>query len=516
MVGITATTNIFIRSINYNVNLAQTESRVFAPLAQQMRLDVVQIQQYLQDISATRAQDGLDKGFHEAGKHKDSFLACLSKFKELYVRENDKGRIDKVGKAEQAFHAYYEEGRKMAQAYIDGGPAMGNKFMRNFDESAETLNRNLDPFIEQQTTALHTSRTNIASSMHNLKLLTLIGSVISVVFGIFMAVFMPHKITTLLSKLITKLTDSTLQMAAASERILASSQSLSKTTSEQTASIEETSSTMEEISSMTVHNADNASEASEQAKACSNIVESGNNTIIEMDSAMQNITESSGKIADIIKIIDGIAFQTNLLALNAAVETTRAGEHGRGFAVVADEVRNLAQKSTAAARDITTLITDSVKKAETGMELVKKTKEVFSGVFTQAKKVYDLVNEIATASEEQTNGIVQISNAIHQMTQVVQQNALNTDETAASSEELSSQAQELKSIVDIIGAEVGIKSADMGREADACLKKEGARSKKMIADSSDNQNVYEGTDSYMHEVPDNLPYELSEKEPVMA
>ena len=215
---------------------------------------------------------------------------------------------------------------------------------------------------------------------------------------------------------------------------------------------------MEEISSMTRQNADNAAEAAKLAKACNSSVEQGNDTVIEMDGAMKNIAESSGKIADIIKIIEGIAFQTNLLALNAAVEAARAGEHGRGFAVVAEEVRNLAQRSSAAAKDITALITDSVKKAGTGTELVKNTREAFSGILTQVKKVTDLVNEIATASSEQTNGIEQISKAIQQMDQVVQQNAANAEETASASEELSSQAQGLNGLVDKIAAEVNMEN----------------------------------------------------------
>jgi len=277
------------------------------------------------------------------------------------------------------------------------------------------------------------------------------------------------KISSLFRNMLEELTSGATHVASASEQISASSQSLSESTSEQAASIEETSSTMEEISSMTKQNADNAVEASNLARSCNNTAVGGNTTVTEMDDAMKKIYESSGKIADIIKIIEGIAFQTNLLALNAAVEAARAGEHGRGFAVVAEEVRNLAHRSSAASKDITTLITDSVKKAETGTELVKKTKEVFSGVVSQIKKVTDLVNEIATASAEQNNGIEQISKAIQQMDQVVQQNAANAEETAAASEELTSQAEALNALVEKIGKEVGAKDSGDAAAAKALI-----------------------------------------------
>ncbi|MBM4054218.1 MAG: hypothetical protein FJ264_06000 [Planctomycetes bacterium] len=285
-----------------------------------------------------------------------------------------------------------------------------------------------------------------------------------------------NKISSLFKNLLAELTGSATQLASASEEISASSQSLSEASTQQAASIEETSSTMEEMSSMTKQNADNAKEAASLAKQCNDsvergniavvgTVESGNNAVIEMAGAMHEISESSGKIADIIKIIEGIAFQTNLLALNAAVEAARAGEHGRGFAVVAEEVRNLAHKSSTAAKDITTLITDSVKKAETGKELVDKTKsvlssavkqvkEVFSGVVEQVQRVVHLVNEISTASEEQANGIDQIGKTVQQMDQVTQQNAATAEETAAASEELTAQAQSLNDLVEKIGREV--------------------------------------------------------------
>ncbi|MBF8275122.1 MAG: methyl-accepting chemotaxis sensory transducer [Candidatus Brocadiaceae bacterium] len=277
-------------------------------------------------------------------------------------------------------------------------------------------------------------------------------------------------ISNVFREMLTELRGSSSQVSAASEQISSSSQSLSEATSEQAASIEETSSTMEEFSSMTTRNADNASEAAKLAAACNGTVEnatgtvdSGNKTVGEMDHAMKDISGSSGKIAGIIKIIEEIAFQTNLLALNAAVEAARAGEHGRGFAVVAEEVRNLAHRSSAAAKDITLLIADSVKKAEVGMELVGKTKgvfttiaKVFSGVVTQVKKVTDLINEISVSSQEQTNGIAQISKAIQQMDQVIQQNAATAEETAAASEELTAQAQGLNAIADNIGVAIGL------------------------------------------------------------
>ena len=302
-------------------------------------------------------------------------------------------------------------------------------------------------------------------------LIALIATGVSVSVGAFVTVLLPLKITTLFRNMVTELIYGASNVASASEQISASSQSLSEGASEQAASIEETSATMEEITSMTKQNADNALEASKLATACNLSVEHGNTTVVEMNSAMKNIHESSGKIADIIKIIEGIAFQTNLLALNAAVEAARAGEHGRGFAVVAEEVRNLAQRSSTASKDITTLITDSVHKETTGMELVKKTEDVFTGVVAQVKKVTDLVNEISSASDEQNNGIQQINKAIQQMDQVVQQNAANAEETAASSEELTAQAQALNDLVNKVGLEVGMENKASGAAVQSAVSK---------------------------------------------
>jgi methyl-accepting chemotaxis protein len=214
---------------------------------------------------------------------------------------------------------------------------------------------------------------------------------------------------------------------------------------------------MEEMATMTKQNADNATEAAKLVDMCSVSAESGNKAVVEMNSSMGEINASNKKIAEITKVIDGIAFQTNLLALNAAVEAARAGEHGKGFAVVAEEVRNLAQRSATAAKDTTTLIEDSVAKADNGAKLADKCRESLEDIVKNVSKVTDLTKEIANASSEQSEGIGQVSNAVQQMDQITQQNAASAEETASASEELSSQAESLLDQVKILSAQVGKK-----------------------------------------------------------
>jgi methyl-accepting chemotaxis protein len=175
---------------------------------------------------------------------------------------------------------------------------------------------------------------------------------------------------------------------------------------------------------------------------------------------MEDINTSSKKIAEITKVIDGIAFQTNLLALNAAVEAARAGEHGKGFAVVAEEVRNLAQRSATAAKDTTALIDDCVARAGSGAELAGKCSEALKGIVTNVKKASDLTKEITNASGEQSEGISQVNGAVQQMDQLTQQNAANAEETASASEELSAQAQNMKEQVYQLSLQVGAKADD--------------------------------------------------------
>ncbi|ODS31254.1 MAG: hypothetical protein SCARUB_03623 [Candidatus Scalindua rubra] len=281
--------------------------------------------------------------------------------------------------------------------------------------------------------------------------------------------FVVQPLVKALTRIIQNLSDAAGQVASASGQISASSQSLAQGSSEQASSIEETSATMEEMASVTKQNANNAGEAAKLVDMCSVTAENGNKAVTEMNSSMDEINASSKKIAEITKVIDGIAFQTNLLALNAAVEAARAGEHGKGFAVVAEEVRNLAQRSANAAKDTTVLIDDCVAKAGKGAELTGKCDEALQEIVKNVKKATDLTKEITNASTEQSEGIGQVNNAVQQMDQITQQNAANAEETASASEELSAQAQTLKEQVGILSLQVGSKNDGEVSHADQNL-----------------------------------------------
>ncbi|MBW3507437.1 MULTISPECIES: methyl-accepting chemotaxis protein [Janthinobacterium] len=224
---------------------------------------------------------------------------------------------------------------------------------------------------------------------------------------------------------------------------------LSSRTEEQASSLEETASSMEQLTSAVRQNADNARQANALAGAASDVAGKGGAVVGQVVQTMESINASSRKIVDIISVIDSIAFQTNILALNAAVEAARAGEEGRGFAVVASEVRNLAQRSASAAKEIKTLIGDSVEQVEIGSRLVHDAGKTMDEVVASVRQVADIMQEITAASAEQSAGIEQVNQAVLQMDQVTQQNAALVEEAAAAAESLQDQAQTLTELVGV-------------------------------------------------------------------
>jgi methyl-accepting chemotaxis protein len=252
-----------------------------------------------------------------------------------------------------------------------------------------------------------------------------------------------------LQEIIGKVRNGTETITIASSEIAAGNLDLSSRTEQQAASIEETASSMEELTSTVRQNAENAQQANTLANNASDIALRGGHVVSEVVQTMDDITNSSKRIVDIIGVIDGIAFQTNILALNAAVEAARAGEQGRGFAVVAGEVRTLAQRSAAAAKEIKTLIGDSVDKVDTGAKLVDQAGATMQEIVESVKRVTDIMSEITAATREQTAGIEQINQAISQMDQVTQQNAALVEQAAAASEAMQEQAGNLTQAVSV-------------------------------------------------------------------
>ncbi|SDP71639.1 Methyl-accepting chemotaxis protein [Rhodoferax sp. OV413] len=245
-------------------------------------------------------------------------------------------------------------------------------------------------------------------------------------------------------------------VASASAQISQGNNDLSARTESQASALQQTAASMEQLSSTVRQNADNARQANQLAMSASTVALQGGDVVSRVVETMKGINDSSKKIADIISVIDGIAFQTNILALNAAVEAARAGEQGRGFAVVASEVRSLAQRSAAAAKEIKTLIDNSVSQVDQGSSLVDQAGTTMTEVVNSIRRVTDIMGEISAASTEQSQGVAQVGEAVTQMDQATQQNAALVEESAAAAGSLQNQAEQLVQAVSVFRLTGGV------------------------------------------------------------
>jgi len=258
-----------------------------------------------------------------------------------------------------------------------------------------------------------------------------------------------HEMQASLRRIVHDIHISTDSIATASHEVAVGSMDLSGRTEQAASSLEETASSMEEISGTIRHTADSARMATQLAQSAVHAATQGGQVVSQVMTTMEAITESSKRIADIIAVIDGIAFQTNILALNAAVEAARAGEQGRGFAVVAGEVRALAHRVAEAAKEVRTLISTSVEQVSSGSTLVQDAGTSMTAIVESVQRVNDIIDEISTAASEQSNGIAQVNVAVTQMDQMTQQNAALVEQSAAAAESLKDQSTRLTEVISV-------------------------------------------------------------------
>jgi len=417
----------------YKLNLVQTMSTSIYKITNNMRQmilidDMAQKQELYKEITESRdkynnASDALDKA-----PGSEAALELRKKIKDIAAIARPKD--NKV--MEYALAGNNAEGLKE----LNGAEADLQGWLGLLDDAVIMQNENND----KEAAAARTTNSNIL-------LLIIVLGISSIVLGAIVAFFITRGITKPVNNIVNSLEEGAQQVASASNQLSSTSQQLAEGNAEQASSIEETSSTLEESASMVRQNSENTKQAALLAAQTKSSSDKGNMDMQDMMNSMVEIKKSSDQISKIIKVIDDIAFQTNILALNAAVEAARAGDAGMGFAVVAEEVRNLAQRSAQAAKDTAAIIESNIELSEKGVSVAKKVGESLQEINIQAKKVNELMDEIAAASLEQSQGISQINKAISQMEKVTQQNAANAEESASASEELSSQAQNLREIV---------------------------------------------------------------------
>ncbi|MBI5637877.1 MAG: methyl-accepting chemotaxis protein [Nitrospinae bacterium] len=425
-------------------------------LSDDMKLDVVQVQQWLTDISATRGAEGFDDGYKEAEEYAKLFREHSGKLKRLFAGSPTEEKLKSV---DRAFEDFYTLGRTMAGTYVKQGPDEGNKMMGQFDPVAEKLASEMEETVQQVNKDFDETLAQLETAAQTSKLMGFAAAAAGILLGAGIAIYIATDTRRRMTAITENLGASSEQVSSAAGQLSGASQTLASSSTEQAASLEETSATMEEIAAMAKNNAENTMRAKKLTDGCIASIQNNDVSISRMVTAMKDIRNSSEAISKIIKTIDEISFQTNLLALNAAVEAARAGEHGKGFAVVAEEVRNLAQRASVAAKETEALIAGAMAATHGGETLVTEVAGVFRGLAGSITEINTLVTEITSASGEQAKGVDQVNVAIQQINGTTQQNASSSEEAASASEELNAQADTLREVVDSLSTLVGLDQA---------------------------------------------------------
>ena len=445
--------------------------------ASDIRLNWVRTEAFLKAID----RDYMDKLTADTQATAKGMEAKVKRIEALVQGDKAKGLLAAIATARQAYNDKLNEIRELHRGGEPNVPALVDKDLRPL---ADKYLQSLDDLRKTMAAQLAESQADTSTLAKASQVLLGVGTLVAVALGALMGLTvtrsivrplqqgqqaaesiadgdLTHPITasgndetgqllqalsTMQSRLATIVGNvrySAEGVATASAEIASGNNDLSARTEQQASALEETAASMEELGSTVRQNADNARTANQLAMSASTVAQQGGDVVAEVVDTMKGINDSSRKIADIISVIDGIAFQTNILALNAAVEAARAGEQGRGFAVVAGEVRSLAQRSAEAAKEIKGLIGTSVERVERGTALVDKAGATMTEVVSAIRRVTDIMGEISAASSEQSQGVSQVGEAITQMDQATQQNAALVEQSAAAADSLKTQAGQL-------------------------------------------------------------------------
>nr|BDT27470.1 methyl-accepting chemotaxis protein [Bacteriovorax sp. HI3] len=448
-------------------------------LSQKTKLHVVQIQQYLSDIGATRGEDGLDDGLEEAKKNYEELLKNLQEENELAAKENNTAMIAKLEEIKKFSEVYYSTGVRMANLYIKEGTKAGNTFMPNFDQASLDLQQKVDSFLNEATNNFAKEIEKISDTLSLIfKIAIYFPMIVLVIYSIFSFKFIKN-LTLQIINVSEELSATTPKLISSADSMSSLSEELSSCATEQAAAVQETAASIEEISAMISKNSDNANNAKISSLESLNSVKAGQKAIHEMLIAMNEISKNNESlnqfidknntelnemanvitnIAEKTKIINDIVFQTKLLSFNASVEAARAGEQGKGFAVVAQEIGNLAQMSGNAANEIKSELDSSIKKVndivtstkleidslmrdgkekiEIGNEKAEYCNTLLNEINHSSQTAESLVVEVANASKEQSQGISEVNKAMGQIDEVTGQNSLASERVSTTASQV--------------------------------------------------------------------------------
>jgi len=420
--------------------------------AKTMQRSVIEVWQFMTDISATRGQDGLDDGLKEAAKSREVFLAELKGFKAIATAEQDDKRLALADSCGKAFSVYYDAGLVMAKAYIQDGTSAGNQHMKAFDDAAEKLAKSLDPLVEEEDKQLSAAFAGVKGSLQTFSRWVLVTGAFSILGGIVSLAIALRSINRPLQDAIGLLQAQSEALAHAATSVTHSSHVIAQKAQSQEASLEETSSALQQLSATTQRNIEGADRLDTLAKQARSTAEGANQEVEQMSVAMGAIKGSSNEIAHIVKSINEIAFQTNILALNAAVEAARAGEAGAGFAVVAEEVRNLARRSSEAATETSQKISKAIDISQHGVNYSEDVSKSLGDIVGEARDLDELSGAVRQASSEQSEGIVHITKAMHEIELATSANAQEAEANSKVAEELHDHAEQLRQSIESLRA----------------------------------------------------------------